>query len=499
MPARTGAQYIEALARMRTRVELHGEDLTGGVHRHPAFRNVVATYASLYDQQWEPQHLEVMTYPSPITGDRVGTSFLQPRTRDDLERRGEMMRLRHERSHGMLGRTGDYLNSALMAMAGASDWFAEADPRFARNIVDYYEYVRENDLLLTHTLIAPQTNRSVGVSRQSDPYIAARIVRQSDTGIVVRGARMLATIGPFADEIMVFPSTVLRYSAEDEPYMFAFALPCDTPGIRFLCRESFDYGRSHFDHPLASRFEEMDAVVVFDDVEVPWERCFMVGHADRCNRLYLETDATVHMTHQVLLRDIAKTEFLLGLVSLLTDAIQIEAFPHVQEKVSEIIITLEILRALVRAAIYDARPNRHGLMTPAWGPLNAGRNWYPKTYQRLVEILRTLGASGLMALPTEADVRGPAAADVSQYLQGANIDGPARVQLFRLAWDACASAFAGRQALYEYYFFGDPVRMASALTSQYDRQPYMERVRRFLDQDRPQALEAASSAQPKPA
>ncbi|PZN12374.1 MAG: 4-hydroxyphenylacetate 3-monooxygenase, oxygenase component [Bacillota bacterium] len=480
MPARTGRDYIEALNASRRDVLIHGERVTARVADHPAFRNLVRSYAALYDLQHEPELREVMTYPSPTTGERVGVQFLTPRTREDLERRRAMMKVWADYSCGMLGRTADYLNSAIMAMAAAADWFAQADPAFGENIRKYYEYIRENDLLLTHTLIHPQANRAAGPAGQKDPYLAARIVKHTDRGIVIRGARMLATLGPLTDEIMVFPSTLLKATPEDEPYSYAFAIPCDTPGLRFICRESFDYGRSGFDHPLGSRFDEIDAIVVFDDVLVPYERCFMIGHPELCNALYSETSATVFMTHQVMVKNLAKTEFILGLVSLLTDAIQIERFQHVQEKVAEIIIAREILAGLLRAAEVDARPNRWGIMAPKWEPLNAGRNWFPRVYQRFVEIIRQLGASGLMALPTEGDVFGPGRADVERYLQAAALDGIERVRLFRLAWDTAMSAFGSRQALYEYFFFGDPVRMAGALVNSYDRQPYMDHVRQFL-------------------
>jgi 4-hydroxyphenylacetate 3-monooxygenase len=155
----------------------------------------------------------------------------------------------------------------------------------------------------------------------------------------------------------------------------------------------------------------------------------------------------------------------------------------VQEKIAEIIVALETCKALARTAEADAEPNRFGLVTPAWGPLNASRNWYPRTYPRFVEILRQLGASGLMALPTEADAFGLGREDVERYLQSATLDGPERLRLFRLAWDTCLSAFAGRQALYEYFFFGDPVRMAGALVAGYDREPFTRRVRDFLYRD----------------
>jgi 4-hydroxyphenylacetate 3-monooxygenase len=182
-------------------------------------------------------------------------------------------------------------------------------------------------------------------------------------------------------------------------------------------------------------------------------------------------------------RTTAKTEYLLGLVSLLTEAIAIEGFQHVQEKVAELIIALEICKGLMRAAEADALPNRFGIVTPAWDPLNACRNWYPRAYPRFVEILRTLGASGLVAIPTEADAFGPARDDVQSYLQSASLDGIDRLRLFRLAWDTCLSSFAGRQTLYEYFFFGDPVRMAGALVGSYDREPYKEHVRALLQRD----------------
>jgi 4-hydroxyphenylacetate 3-monooxygenase len=464
-------------------VEVEGTQYTGRVSEIPQLRNVVRTYARLFDLQHDPELRGTMTYASPTSGEPVGMSFLQPENAEDVARRGAAMRVWADYSLGNLGRTGDYCNASVMAMAGAADWFAQADRGYGENVRRYYEHVREHDVLLTHTLIFPQANRSVGPSQQKDQTLAARIVDQNDNGIVIRGARLLATIGPFADEILVMPSTVLKGTEDDAPYSYAFAIECDAPGVRFLCRESFDLGRSHFDHPLASRFEEIDAIVVFDDVLVPWERCFVVGNPELCNGIYTETSAAAHMTHQVVTRTRAKTEFVLGLVSLLAEAIAIEQFQHVQEKIAEVIVALETCKALGRTAELDAAPNRFGLFTPAWEPLNACRNWYPRTYPRFVEILRQLGASGLMALPTEADAFGPARPDVERYLQSAALDGHERLRLFRLAWDTCLSAFAGRQSLYEYFFFGDPVRMAGALVASYDREPYKQRVRDFLWRD----------------
>jgi 4-hydroxyphenylacetate 3-monooxygenase len=481
MAARTGQEYIDRLASTRPTVHIQGETVSEGIPTHPAFKNLVASYAALYDMQHDPELAPLLTYESPSSGERVGRSFAVPHDIDELARRREMMKVWADYSLGSLGRTGDYLNCCLMALAQAGPWFAQADPAFAANVAAYYERIREEDLLLTHTLITPQANRSQDAAKQLGGALTARIVREDDNGVVISGARMLATIGPIADEMLVFPSTVLRGTPEDAPYSFAFAINCDAPGLRFICRESLDYGRSQFDHPLGSRFEEIDAVVVFDEVHVPFERCFMLGHPELCNTIYTETSAVAHMTHQVATRTIAKTEAFLGLVSLMADAIGIGEFQHIQEDVAEVIVALEIVRGLVRSAEADASVNPFGVMTPKMDSLNACRNWFPRISQRFPQIVRKFGASGMMALPTEADLAGEAREDIERYLQSATLDGPDRVRLFRLAWDMSMSAFAGRQTLYEYYFFGDPVRMSGALVRGYDRAPYMRRVNEFLE------------------
>jgi 4-hydroxyphenylacetate 3-monooxygenase len=479
MGARTGQEYIDRLAQTRPSVQINGESVDGSIPEHPALSGIVRTYAGLFDLQHDPELRDVLTCESPTSGERVGTSFLVPRSASDLERRRAGFKAWADHSLGFLGRTGDYLNSSLMALSEAPEWFSQADPRFGENIRAYYERVREEDLLTTHTLIPPQANRAVGAGQQVDGRaLGAHVLSQDDNGIVIRGARMLATIGPIADELLVFPSTVLRGGPDDEPYSFAFAINCDASGLHFICRETIDYGR---EHPLGSRFDEIDAVAVFDDVHVPWERVFMLGHPELCNGFYTETSAGVHMTHQVTARTTAKTETFLGLLSLMTEAIGIEQFSHIQEDLAEVVVMLSTLKALVRASEADAELNRYGVFTPAWEPLNAARNWYPRASQRLPEIVRKFGASGLMALPTEGDIAGRAAGDIETYLQSAALSGPERIRLFRLAWDASTSAFAGRQTLYEHYFFGDPVRMAGALLKSTDREPYKAHVRAFLE------------------
>ena len=285
MPARTGAQYIQGLRERPRDVWIGGEKVKD-VTSHPAFRNGALSIAALYDMQHEPALRDEMTYVSPTTGDRVGLSFIVPETVADLERRRRMM-YRWARSHGgMMGRTPDYLNVSFVAMAAAAEYFAEDRRQFGDNVKRYYELIREGDLCLTHTLVNPQRTRSTTAS-VVDPLaedVALRLVKETDAGIVVRGCRILATLGPISDEITVYPSRSHFSEEHADRYAMSFSIPCDTPGLRFVCRESLDYGRSRFDHPLGSRFEEMDAMVFFDDVLVPWERVFLLGTSSDATR-----------------------------------------------------------------------------------------------------------------------------------------------------------------------------------------------------------------------
>ncbi len=486
--ARRGAQVLERLRSAPPNLWYAGkpvEDVTA----HPAMRNGVASLAALYDLQWD--HPEETLFDSPGSGKKVSRTFLIPRTMEDLRSVTRAMKIRADANFGMMGRAPDYLNRAMAGYASGAAYLAEPDARFGENARRYFEYLRENDLSLTHTLITPQANRSVGTAQQADPYLAARVKEETSEGIVIRGCRLLATL-PFADELMVFPSTLLKNQEEDAPYAFGFCLPTNAPGLRFLCRESLDYGRSHYDHPLGSRFEELDAVVMFDDVLVPWERVLLYRDVARCNAAYARTGALACMTHQVLVKNLAKTEFLLGLASLLVQTIAVESFQHIQEKLAEIWMNMETMRAFLRTAEADASFDEYGMLRPAWNPLDAARNLYPRLYPRMVEIIQQIGASGLVAMPTASDVQGPMSAEIRRYFQAARAAAHERIPLFRLAWDAAISGFASRQVLYERFFFGDPVRMAGALVASHDRTELMDRVREFLSLAKPEAEMEAS-------
>jgi 4-hydroxyphenylacetate 3-monooxygenase len=268
-----------------------------------------------------------------------------------------------------------------------------------------------------------------------------------------------------------------------ERYSFAFAIPNDTPDLTYLCRESFDLGRSHFDHPLGSRFEEMDAVAFFDNVLVPWERVFLLGDVELCNNLQIATNRHLHSGHQIVTKNVVKCEFILGLASLMVETLGSGQLPQVKQMLAEIIENLEVTKACLRAAEVDAKVDQWGVLCPAQIPLQVARNMFIRMYPRMAEILQLMGSSSLMALPTEADLSGPLAPEIRRYLETDTASAEERVRLFRLAWDTCCSAFAGRQVLYERFFQADSLRNAVILHDQFDREPVAKWVKQFLNQE----------------
>jgi 4-hydroxyphenylacetate 3-monooxygenase len=479
VPARTGAEYLAGLEDGRE-IWFEGSRVSYVVE-HPILGRMARTLAGLYDLQRDPAHQDELTYASPTSGDPVALSFRQPRTVADLERRRRAFKIWADYSGGILGRTPDYLNAILAGCASSSWYFAKNGPEYGERIVAYYEWCREHDVCATHAFVDPQTNRARTQTDQADPNVPLHIVDETGPGLVVTGARMLATLAPYSDELMVFPSPS-RTSPSDAPrYAFAFSIPVATPGLRFICRESFDLGRSSFDHPLASRYEEMDAVAIFDEVTVPWERVFLKGDVLLCNRLFRETPAFMHGIHQFTAKNLAKTELLLAVTSMVAEAIGRTDLPAYQQLLGEMVDAVETLRAYLRAAEVDAVVDDNGYYHPNPETMSTARNFFPRVYPRLVEILQLVGSSGLMATPTEEDLARPElTGDIDRYFQSATLMGRDRVQLFRLAWDLACSSFAGRQVLYERFFAGDPQGLLAGRFNSYDRGQIVERVRRLL-------------------
>lgn len=480
MPAIDGSTFLNRIENLKAEVWIDGEKISGNICEHYAFKGILNSKAKLFDLQLKKDKLDVMTYPSPLTGNRVGTSFLQPKSKEDLEKRRLTTQEWAKTSGGMMGRSPDYMNAGITALGSAWEVFGDKENHGA-NIRNLYEHAREQDLTFSHTFVSPQVNRSIGYYEDNDVPISARIMKTTPDGLVIKGARLLATQGGITDEILVLP---VGGKYIDEPYIYAFSIPSNTKNLKFICREPFSTRSSVFDHPLGARFEEMDTIVVFDHVTVPWERVFLYKDYKIVQNMYAETNFNSFLLHQAVARQVIKIEFLLGVAQLMVESIDIGGYQHIQEKVSELIIGLETMKALLLASEIEAKKDTRGTFIPHANPLYTAVTSFQRLYPRYVEILQLLGASGLISIPTERDFHTPDIhEDLSQYLQGAACSAKERTKLFRLAWDISLSSFGGRQTLYERFFFGDPIRLNSSIYNSYPKENAIKLAKSLLTDD----------------
>lgn len=478
MGAINGKEYINRLNQLNNEIWFDGEKVEGLLSEHPAFKGLIQTKASLYDLQHDLTIKNELTFKSPVSGEPIGLSYLQPKTKEDLLKRRKMMEHWARHTGGMLGRSPDYLNSVLMSFASSISLLKGQDNCFPDNLQAFFELARENDLSLTHTFITPQVNRSQIYIENTKEPISAKVIAENEDGIVIKGARLLATQGGLTDEVLVFSGGRFLFN-EDEA--FAFAIPSNTKGLKFICRDTFIGGDSSFNHPLSSRYEEIDSIVVFDNVLVPWERVFFYNNSEVGENFLTKSSFHHFAKHQVLTRQIVKTEFILGIAELLVKTINVSEYQHIQEKMSEIIIGLETMKALLEKSENDAALDESGNMCPDISPLAVAGSIFSKIYPRFIEIIQIIGASGMITLPTEKAFQSAIRADLDQYLQGVTKTAEERVKIFRLAWDLTMSSFGMRQMQYERYFFGDPIRLSSDLYNNYPKQKYVEVVSNFLN------------------
>ncbi len=481
MPARSGQAYVDSLKKSAPCVYLDGRRVLD-VTAEPIFQEPIRAIAEQYDMQLDPAYRDVLTYPSPSTGAPVSTSFLVPHTREELVKKRKHFKLRADHNFGFMGRAPDFMNQFVTGWHLMADRFARAGARFGDNATRYYEHVREHDLFLTHMLINPQIDRSKTSAQQEDPFLHLGRVRETSDGIVVRGAKMLGTMAPITEEVAVIPFGGVPPG--DDAYALAFAIPTATPGLKFICRETVaPLPRSRFDHPLSSRFEEMDCIAIFDDVLVPWDRIMVdgsPGSGEIINTLGADFGALLAM--QTTARMLSQLEFFCGLAMKLADAIGITGFLHIQEKLGEMLSQMEIARAVFYGAEAMAQQMPSGVWLPGGHGLRAFHLQTGKIYSRFVEIVETLAAGGFFYAPAEADLANPEIRPyIDKYVRGrAGISAEERIALFKLAWDVTGESFASRMAQYVRFYSGDPIRLTAGFYAQYEKGPLFEIVERAL-------------------
>ena len=449
---KSGRDHLASLRDGRE-VYILGEKVAD-VTQHAAFRNAVAQAAYLYDFQGLPENIEKLTFPSPVTGERVSRCWQLPTSYQELVARREALAAFAETHFGFMGRSPDHVASCLAGMYMGIDVFEAFDRERAAALRDYFHYVRDRDLYLTYAIINPQADRSKSAAEQPGAFHAARICAKDSRGITVTGSKMLATSAIMANE--VFVTCIQPLAPQDAAYAFSFAVPLNTPGLKVLSRKSYEWcAGSVFDNPLASRFDENDAVLYFDEVVVPWERVFIAQDAAMCQKQFHATPAHVYQNYQCQIRLMVKMRFLLGLAREICIVSGTENFPQVRETLGQLAAEAAMVEAFVMAMEAKGSyfepfyvPDRHMLY--------AAQVLTQQLYPKVIQTLRELAGGNMIMLPSGVeDFRDTVIASYVLNAQGSGSRAPQdRVKFFKLAWDAVGSEFASRHTQYEMFYAG---------------------------------------------
>ncbi|MEV4096549.1 4-hydroxyphenylacetate 3-hydroxylase family protein [Streptosporangium saharense] len=475
---RSGADYLASLKDAR-RVYVDGAAVED-VANHPAFAPIARTIAELFDLAADPA--SGMTVTDPETGATVNRVFTVPRSREDLTafRQAATRWARH--THGWVGRSPDHVGAFLAAFAAHPEAFSTGPERdLAANVTAFQRRVAEEDLYVSYAIIPPQVSRAATAHAWDGELIQAGVAEERPDGIVVRGAQMLATGGAVADEILV--SCIKPLGPEDTDFAISFAVPVGAEGLKLYCRRPYaPAATSEYDYPLTSRFDETDALLVFDDVFVPWERVFVYRDVAGLRRQFFDTGAHVLGNWQAQIRFSVKLRFLAGLARKVAAVNGVDRFPGVVEKLGELASLVSLVESAVLAAEYTAAPDEQGLWRPGARALYGAMGLQTELYPRVLAILRDLVGGGVLQVPSSAaDMTSEETRpDIDRYVHSPGVSAEERVKLFKLVWDAVGSEFAGRHHQYEMFYAGAPFVVKGYAFRNYGFEEPLAEVETFL-------------------
>jgi 4-hydroxyphenylacetate 3-monooxygenase len=450
---RTGAQYLAALADSRT-VYLDGAPVKD-VASHPAFAPVAAAVAQLYDVAADPAN--AMICQDERTGQKTNRVFVAPRSAADLAAYRSAVQTWARQTHGWLGRSPDHVGAFVAAFGMNPGEFDHGERPLGENITAFHQRVQREQPYLAYAIIPPQMSRARTASDWDDEFVQVGVVAEGGNGIVVSGAQMLATGGAVADEIFV--SCIKPLGPDDTDFAISFVVPVATEGVKLYCRRPYAPAvTSGYDYPLSSRFDETDALVVFDDVFVPWSNVFVCRSIDGLRRQFFQTGAHQLGNWQAQLRLSVKLQFIAGVARKVAAVNEIDKIPAVTDRLGELASIASIVESATVAAEQTAVPDESGFWRPGARALYGVMGLQAELYPRAIAILRELVGGGVLQVPSSVeDMRNPSTrADIDRYVRSPGVDAEERVKLFKLAWDVFGSEFGGRHLQYEMFYAGAP-------------------------------------------
>lgn len=430
------------------------------ISEHKAFKGTIQTIEHLLSLQHGTKK-EDLTYVTE-EGENAHLSFLVPTTLEELERKNRAYKLWADETFGIMSRLSEYSRVLFAGWYGNRRHLNTIVPGIHEKLEQFYTRSRNLDYLSTIASQDIQKNRGKSLLEKEQGQL--RIISKNTEGVIVRGAKTIATAAPYVDEYII--SSFHKRGEDEEQLANIFFIPAALEGLHIVCRPSFASLASE-DQPLSARYDEMDAVLIFDDVLIPWENVLVYEDPEAAWKLQKDIPANLLSQHQTVVRLISKLETVASVALALGKTADTIVFSHVKGKLSELFVQIETIKSLLQAAEQTATLH-HDILLPNGRFLTAARNLGTRYYPRGIEIIHQIGASGLLQVPsTIEELKGPIGDLILPYFTGTTTSAYDRTRLIKLAWDLIGSPLAARHELYERFYSGDPVRTYAAHYNQY--------------------------------
>ncbi|MEE9588571.1 MAG: 4-hydroxyphenylacetate 3-hydroxylase family protein [Hyphomicrobiaceae bacterium] len=438
---RTGEQYIESIRDGRE-VHINGEKVDD-VATHPAFKPMVDIRARIYDMQHEERYRELMVETDPENGEIVATAQALPREKENWRRKRQAVDTVMDDVGGVVVRVGDETVGEMWSLWDGKDVLNEVDSRFAENIEKHIYRALYSDPFHVSANTGPKGDRSKRPQDQ-DPDMLLHVVKETDRGIVVRGAKF-ETAAAYSNQAFCKPTIANWGDAKLSDYAVGFILDMASPGLKYICRTGFAGTRPQEDYPLQAGFDEVDTLVIFDNVEIPWENVLFYQHT----RAATFIRATLHRysAFPFVQRILRMADLMIGAALWNVRQTGLDKQQAVQEKLAQLAVWRETINAHLTAAIETAEDSPSGLKMPNQSLLYTGRVQACSQLHQMMHIARELCGGQICVTPDYAAFRDEESGRWLQkfYTINDNWEAEDRRRLLAFARDLLNSDYAGHR------------------------------------------------------
>ena len=426
----TRAQYEASIRKLKLQVYMFGKRVQNPVD-DPIIRPSLNSVAMTYELAERPEYEDLMTATSHLTGKKINRFTHIHQSVDDLVKKSKMGRLLgretgccFQRCVGM-----DALNALSITTYNIDKKY---NTPYYNRFLKYLEYVQENDLVCDGAMTDPKGDRSLSPHEQNDPDQYLHVVEERKDGIVVRGAKAHQTGAVNSHEIIVMPTVSL--SEQDQNYAVAFALPSDTRGIIYIMgRQSCDTRKLEGDTMDRGNvlFGGHEALVVFDNVFVPWERVFMFKEFDFAGEL-VENFASYH--RQSYACKVGVGDVLIGATQIIAEYNGAGKASHVKDKIIEMNHLNETLYCGCIACASEGSRKPSGTFCVNTLLANVHKQNVTRFPYEIGRLAQDIAGGLMVTMPAEQDLKSPETGKwIKKYLQGrADIPTEDRMRILRL-------------------------------------------------------------------